>query len=142
MAEAHYQEQHAVDSKQLFSVITQYEQYPDFVEGCQKATVTERSPGRVRVSYEVQVMSKDVHYVLDHQEDPETGQVQWSLVESNFFKKNNGSWKVTSLGKGKSEVIYTVDVEFRVPVPGFILSRLVKGSLPGMVKSFTKRATS
>src|SRR4051812_37405404 len=102
MAQAEVHEVLAVDKEKLLSVITRYEDYPQFVEGCTGVEVDRQSNGNVRVVYQVTVMSKDVCYTLDHKADLNTGRVEWSLVESNFFKKNIGSWEVKSLGSGKS----------------------------------------
>lgn len=143
MAQAEFRETLQVDQAKLLQVITQYEHYPQFVEGCEAVQISQ-APGSdaVRVVYQVSVMSQDVQYTLDHRHDLKTGRVEWELVESNFFKKNSGSWQVRAAGAGKSDVLYSLDVEFKVPVPGFILNRLIKGSLPGMVRSFEKRAKS
>jgi ribosome-associated toxin RatA of RatAB toxin-antitoxin module len=140
MAQANYKEVLSVEKDKLISTITQYENYPQFVDGCESVKVERQSSGVVRVAYHVNLMSQDVKYTLDHRENRDAGIVEWSLVESNFFKKNNGKWEVKPAGSGKTEVLYSVEVEFKVPVPGFILNRLVKGSLPGMVKSFGKQA--
>lgn len=140
MAQAEFREVLSVDKDKLLSVITTYEAYPEFVEGCKAVQVQRNSDGSSRVTYQVTVMSQDISYTLDHREDSSQGTVQWKLVESNFFKKNDGKWEIKQAGKGKSDVVYSLDVEFKVPVPGFILNRLVKGSLPGMVKSFEKQA--
>jgi len=140
MAQAEYHDVLSVGKDKLLSAITRYENYPQFIDGCKSVEVKRQPSGVVRVSYHVNLMSQDVMYTLDHHENRETGCVEWSLVESNFFKKNNGKWEVKPAGTGKTDVLYSLEVEFKVPVPGFILNRLVKGSLPGMVKSFEKQA--
>jgi ribosome-associated toxin RatA of RatAB toxin-antitoxin module len=140
MAHAEHHDVLSVGKDQLLAAITQYENYPKFIDGCQSVQVERQPSGAVRVSYHVNLMSKDVMYTLDHRENLAAGTIEWSLVESNFFKKNNGKWEVKSAGAGKTDVLYSLEVEFKVPVPGFILNRLVKGSLPGMVKSFEKQA--
>jgi ribosome-associated toxin RatA of RatAB toxin-antitoxin module len=141
MAHAEFRDVMAVDAQKLIQVITEYQKYPEFLEGCHSVQVKPADAAHsVRVSYEVSVMSQNVSYTLDHHEDKARGQVVWELVESNFFKKNVGRWEVKSLGPNQSEALYSIEVEFKVPVPGFILNRLVKGSLPSLVKSFEKRA--
>jgi ribosome-associated toxin RatA of RatAB toxin-antitoxin module len=132
-----------VNKDKLFSIVTDYESYPQFVEGCH-ATKVDRTTvaGVIRVEYRVSVMSKDVVYTLDHKENPEDGSVEWKLVHSNFFKVNNGSWKLESKGDQKTDVVYLLDIEFKIPVPGFILKTLVKSGLPSMVKCFEKRTKS
>ncbi len=139
MASAEFHELLSVDKDKLYSVITRYEDYPQFVDGCKSVQVERKGAGRARVTYHVSMM-KDITYTLDHEEDPASGKVLWQLVESDFFKKDTGRWELKQLGPGKTDVLYVLDVEFKIPVPGLILNRLVKGSLPSMVKSFEKRA--
>lgn len=140
MAQAEFQETLSVDSEKLYQAIISYELYPQFVEGCHAVSVDRLSPNEAKVTYQVSVMTQDVKYVLSHRESKDHSKVEWTLIESNFFKKNVGRWELKSLGTGKTQVKYSLDVEFKVPIPGFILNRLVKGSLPGMVKSFENQA--
>ena len=139
MASAEFNEVIEVDKDKLFTVITKYEEYPQFVDGVTSVHVERKGPGHARVKYHVSMM-KDVQYTLDLHEDSATGVVHWTLVESDFFKKNDGRWEIKHSAPGKTHVKYILDVEFKIPVPGLILNRLVKGSLPSMVKSLQKRA--
>lgn len=138
MAQAEFHEVLNVDKDKLFNVIVRYEDYPQFVEGCSAVKVERKGPGKARVTYNVSMM-KDVTYTLDLTEDPAAGTVRWSLVDSDVFKKNDGLWELKPAGAGKTDVRYSLDVDFKIPVPGFILGRLVKGNLPSMVKSFADR---
>jgi ribosome-associated toxin RatA of RatAB toxin-antitoxin module len=139
MAHAEHREVLNVPFQKLWSVITKYEDYPSFVEGCTKVVVDRSKPGNVRATYSVSMM-KDITYTLDHREDQAQGRIEWTYVDSDFFKANSGHWLLKDLGNGKTDATYSLDVDFKIPVPGFILNRLVKGSLPGMVKSFEKKA--
>lgn len=139
MASAEFHEVLPVDQEKLFAVITKYEDYPQFVTGCSGVKVERKAPGKARATYSVNMM-KEISYTLDHVEDQAAGKVQWTLVESDFMKRNIGSWELKAAGPGKTDVRYTVEVEFKFPVPGLILNRLVKGSLPSMIKSFVDRA--
>ena len=140
MAQAEYRDVFNVPKEKLYSVITQYENYPKFVQGCQSVDVSRQSGGETRVVYSVSLMSKEVTYTLVHTEDPAEGKMNWSLIDSDFFKKNTGGWTIKELSPGKTEIVYSLEVEFKVPVPGFILNRLIKNSLPELVKSFEKKA--
>ncbi len=66
MAQAEIQKVLPVDREKLLSVITRYEDYPKFVEGCQGAQVERLGEGKARVQYQVSVMSQEVKYTLDH----------------------------------------------------------------------------
>jgi ribosome-associated toxin RatA of RatAB toxin-antitoxin module len=140
MAQAEFHEVIAADKDKLFEVISRYEDYPQFLEGCTGAKVERKGTGQARVTYNVSMM-KDITYTLDHREDASAGVNEWSLVESDAFKKNTGRWVLKSAGPGKTDVLYTVEIDFKFPVPGFILNRIVKGSLPSMIESFRKKAS-
>jgi ribosome-associated toxin RatA of RatAB toxin-antitoxin module len=140
MALAEIRDIFPVETNRVFSVLTQYENYPQFVDGCKAVQVQKCHSGMVRVHYQVSVMAKEIHYILEHREYPEIGVMEWDLIESSFFKKNQGRWEVKSAGVGKSDVLYQLDIEFKIPVPGFIFKQLVKGSLPGMMRNFQRKA--
>ncbi len=139
MAQAEYKQVVSVDKDRLFKAITGYEAYPEFVDGCNGVEVERKGPGEARTHYKMTIV-RDVNYTLDHKEFPEQGRMEWSLVKSDMLKKNIGRWELVAAGEGKTEVKYFVEIEFNIPVPGFILNQLVKGSIPSMIKSFEKRA--
>jgi ribosome-associated toxin RatA of RatAB toxin-antitoxin module len=139
MANAEIHEVLPVGLDKLWDTIVRYEEYPKFVDGCTSVKVERKGTGHARATYHVSMM-KDVTYTLDHKEDKEKGVVEWSLVESDAFKKNTGRWELRSAGPDKTDVRYSLDVDFKIPVPGFILNGLVKKSLPGMLKNFEKQA--
>lgn len=141
MAQAEVHEVLSVAKDKMWDAIVRYEEYPKFVDGCTSIQVERKGPGHARVTYHVSLM-KDVTYTLDHKEDKDKGIVEWTLVESDFFKKNVGRWELKDAGAGKTDVLYSLEVEFKIPVPGFILSGLIKKSLPAMVKSMEKQAKS
>lgn len=140
MAEADIQQIVGVSKEKFFAAITKYEDYPQFVDGCESVKVERPSAGKAKVTYQVAIMGQNIHYTLEHDEDLAKGTMSWKLVESNFVKKNIGHWELKDLPGGKADVRYVIDIEFNVPVPGFILNRLVKGNLPSMLKAFESRA--
>ena len=139
MAEASKTVTMSVSAEDLLKVVRDYENYPEFVEGCHKAKILKKSADKTRVEYKVEVLSKEVHYTLDHYDEGKNG-IRWELIDSNLMKSNEGSWNIKDLGKGKIEVTYALSLDFKIPVPGFILGGLVKSSLPSMLNSFEKRA--
>jgi ribosome-associated toxin RatA of RatAB toxin-antitoxin module len=139
MAQAEFHEVLTVNKDKLWDTIVRYEDYPKFVEGCTAVKTERKGAGQARATYKVSMM-KDITYTLDHKENKDSGVIEWVLIDSDFFKKNTGRWELKDAGPGKTDVKYTVDVEFKIPVPGFMLNRLVKGSLPAMVKSFEKQS--
>ncbi|MGE0614898.1 MAG: type II toxin-antitoxin system RatA family toxin [Bacteriovoracia bacterium] len=139
MAQAEVEKVVDVEMGKLLDVITKYEAYPEFVDGVSRIEVERKGPGQSRVKYWLKLI-KDIEYVVNMQENREHGEVKWTLAESSFLNKNEGGWKLTAAGPGRTKVHYSLEVEFKVPVPGLILRGLIKSTLPSTVESFVKRA--
>ena len=137
MAEASKTMTMAVSPESLLKVIRDFEKYPEFVEGCHTAKIVSSESSKTRVAYSIEIMSKAVPYTLDHYN--EDNGVRWQMVDSNLLKSNSGRWILQDLGGGKTQVTYELALDFKIPVPGFILGGLIKSSLPVMIGSFEKR---
>jgi coenzyme Q-binding protein COQ10 len=139
MAQAEQEKTYDVDAEKYYQAVSDYEKYPQFVDGMKKVKV-ERGAGGVVGHYDLSMMSKDMSYSLNIKEDAKARTVNWTLLKSDFFKVNNGAWTIESLGAGKCKVKYSLEVEFSFSVPGFLLKGVVKSTLPTMMNSFYERA--
>jgi ribosome-associated toxin RatA of RatAB toxin-antitoxin module len=140
MAQAEQEKAYDVSAEKYFKAVSEYEKYPEFVDGMKKVKAERNGDGTVTAHYDLSMMSKDMSYTLKINENPAAGKVNWSLLKSEFFKTNNGAWTIVSTGPNSCKVTYSLDVEFSFSVPGFILKGIVKTSLPSMMNSFYERA--
>jgi ribosome-associated toxin RatA of RatAB toxin-antitoxin module len=140
MAQAENEKTYAVSAEKYFQAVVAYEKYPEFVEGMKRVKAERQPDGSVLAHYDFSMMSKDMSYTLRIVENPSAGEVRWSLVKSDFFKVNNGAWKIESTGPDSCKVRYSLEVDFSFSVPAFILKGVVKGTLPSMMNSFYERA--
>lgn len=139
MAQAEAEKVFDISAEKYFKAVSEYEKYPEYVEGMKKVTA-DRNGADITAHYELSMMSKDMSYSLKIKENKAAGTVTWSLLKSDFFKVNNGAWKIESLGANQCKVHYSLEVEFSFSVPGFLLKTMVKGTLPSMMNSFYERA--
>jgi ribosome-associated toxin RatA of RatAB toxin-antitoxin module len=123
----------------LWDVITDYDGYPEFVDGLESIKVTKREGKSVYADYVVSMFGKKVKYTLKHTESPKKG-LKWEMVEGEFNKHNNGGWALKAVGDDKVEATYTVDVGFPLLVPKAIVNTLTGTQLPTMMKAFEDRA--
>lgn len=126
------------DLDSVWEAITDYESYPEFVDGCESAEVLESSKGRKLVEYKINKLKK-ISYTLEHKETPKK-KMTWTMTEGEFFKSNDGSWTLKDLGDGQVEVTYEVEVGMPALVPKAIVRGLVSSGLPDMFDSFEERA--
>lgn len=138
MASATRTETVDVDINKLFDVLVDYNKYPEFVDGVSEIKVISQSETAAKVEYSIN-MIKNFKYIINiKQERP--SRLSWTLDSGDLFKKNDGEWKLKDLGNGKTEVTYTLDLDFKMFAPSSILSALTSKNLPVMMESFFKRA--
>jgi coenzyme Q-binding protein COQ10 len=127
-----------VDINKLYDVIVDYAKYPEFVDGVSKIKILDQSETSSKVEYEVNMIKSFKYTIATKQTRPT--KVSWTLESGDLFKKNDGEWKLKDLGNGKTEVTYSLEVDFKMFAPNSILSALTSKNLPLMMESFFKRA--
>ncbi len=127
-----------VSIEKFYEAITDFENYPDFVEGVEDLKILKRTKKKVKAEYKVNML-KETTYVIEISLDEPNG-ISWKLVSGDLFKVNNGYWELEEISAKKTEVTYGLEVEFKIFAPKMIVNKLVKTSLPTMMKSFHKRA--
>ncbi|MDD4974182.1 MAG: SRPBCC family protein [Bacteriovorax sp.] len=138
MASASRTEVVDVDINKLYDVLIDYVNYPNFVDGVSAIKVISQNETAARVEYSVN-MIKSFKYILNIKQERPKG-LSWTLDSGDLFKKNDGEWKLKDLGNGKTEVTYSLDLDFKMFAPSSILSALTSKNLPVMMESFFKRA--
>lgn len=143
MAAAERREVLDIPLTNLYKAITDYSSYPEFVSGVKATKVLSNGGNKKKVHFDME-MVKRLQYVVEVSEefDAEKGEAKiwWSLVESSFFKVNNGWWSLKSLGPKQTEVTYKIELDFAFPVPGFVLKGLISNNLPAAIRDFSRRA--
>ncbi len=138
MAKANRTEIFDVDINKLYDVLIDYESYPDFVDGVSEIEVLTKSETAAKVKYSLNLIKKFTYTLSMTQQKP--NKLSWKLESGDFFKTNSGSWELKDLGNGKTEVTYSLDVDFKILAPKMIVNKLVATNLPMMMKAYQKRA--
>ena len=138
MASATRTEVFDIDINKLYDVIIDYAKYPEFVDGVSAIKVISQNETSAKVEYSLNVI-KSFKYIVNMKMEKPTN-VKWNLDSGDLFKKNDGEWKLKDLGNGKTEVTYSLDIDFKLFAPSSILSALTEKNLPVMMQSFYKRA--
>ena len=119
------------------SVILDFERYPEFVPFMERAEVITADGERCRVRFTLNLVAR-ISYTLEL-EPRDGGGLAWTLVEGPFVR-NDGAWHLAAREGGGTRATYSVDVELKRFLPGFLERRLIEESLPAMLKAFRDRA--
>ncbi|MCB0417731.1 MAG: SRPBCC family protein [Bdellovibrionales bacterium] len=128
-----------VTPEALYKAITEFNAYPEFIpEVVEATTQAGANDDKTLVTFELELI-KRFQYTLQFRMR-KNKEVVWKLVESNFFKTNEGRWLLEPAAGGGTQVQYELEVGFGFLVPKFISKKLTEVNLPKMFDSFERRA--
>ena len=111
--------------ERCFAIVTDFERYPEWVPDVKEVAVLERDDhGRARiVSFRAGAFGRSAHYVLayDYSEAPRA--LSWSQRDGDITRSLEGSYHFSEANDGSTEVVYSLSLDLRVPVPGFVRRR-------------------
>ena len=139
MASASTTEVFKCSPEQFFSIITDYEKYPEFLPEVNKCEVVDTESDRQLVEFEISII-KNFTYRLWMEKTPST-ELSWSFDSGELFKSSIGKWILSSVDAG-TRVSYSVEAQFKIFVPGPMAKALIKVNLPSMMQAYHKRVDS
>ena len=115
----------AAGPEQCFHVVSDIERYPEWAADIKQVVVESRDgEGRPAVAtFRAGAFGRSTSYTLayDYVDAPRT--LAWKQTAGDLTSMLDGSYRFDSAGDGSTEVTYTLEVELRVPLPGFIKRR-------------------
>ena len=138
MAQASATEVFNCTPQEFFSIVSDYEKYPEFLPEVKECHLISEEGGKKLVDYRINII-KDFKYTLWMKEIP--GElVAWEFAGGDLFKVMNGFWKLEEEA-GKTRATYSADTKFKLFVPGPIAKALVEINLPNMMSAYHKRVS-
>jgi ribosome-associated toxin RatA of RatAB toxin-antitoxin module len=124
----------------VFEIIVDLEAYPDWVEGMLETEVLEQDEhGRpTRASFRIDARIAEISYTLEYSYDEPN--LSWTLVEGEMVNQLDGAYELTDLGDGRTEVVYSLEADVDMPVPGFLKKRAAKHILDQGLSGLKQRA--
>jgi uncharacterized membrane protein len=126
--------------QECFHVAADFEQYPVWARDIKEATVLDRdAEGRAtRVAYRAAAMGRSARYTLAYDYARAPHQLSWQLVEGDVVRRLDGAYAFDA-NDGRTDVIYHLDVELRVPMPGFVKRRVESRILTTALRELKRR---
>jgi ribosome-associated toxin RatA of RatAB toxin-antitoxin module len=133
----------AASPARCFEVAADIERYPEWANDIKEVTVHERDDqGRpALVTFRAAAFGRSTGYTLayDYSEAPRV--FAWRLTQGDITTKLDGSY-VFEASDGGTEVTYHLEVELRVPIPGFIKLRAQSRIMSTALRDMRARAES
>jgi ribosome-associated toxin RatA of RatAB toxin-antitoxin module len=126
-----------------YAVAADIERYPDWMPDIKDVVVHERDDQNrpTLVSFRAAAFGRSTSYTLsyDYAEAPRV--LAWRLTKGDITTKLDGTYIFEADGSG-TEVTYLLEVELRVPIPGFIKMRAASRIISTALRDLRARVES
>ncbi len=130
--------------ERCFAVAADIERYPQWARDIKEVTVHERdAEGRpLSVTFRAAAFGRSTSYTLayDYSEAPRV--LAWRLTRGDITAKLDGAYEFDPGDGGGTELTYHLEVELRVPIPGFIKNRAQSRIMSTALRDLKARAES
>ena len=115
----------AAPSEQCFAVVSDIERYTDWVGDIKEVSVHSRDgEGRpAEVAFRAGAFGRSTSYTLSYDYSAAPNVLSWVQTRGDITSKLDGSYVFEPTADGGTEVTYHLEVEMKVPLPGFIKMR-------------------
>jgi ribosome-associated toxin RatA of RatAB toxin-antitoxin module len=106
-------------------VLVDVERYPEWAADIKDVSVMSRdSEGRpLEVTWRAGAFGRSTSYTLRYDYSAAPTKLSWKQIAGDLTSKLDGTYSFERSDSGSTEVTYTLEVELRVPLPGFIKRR-------------------
>ena len=111
--------------QQCFDVATDFGRYPEWATDVKHVSV-DRVDERGRggdVTFRAAAMGRSTTYSLRYYYGSNPLRIAWRLVEGDLTRRLDGEYEFLALGDSQTEVVYHLEVDLIVPIPGFVKRR-------------------
>jgi ribosome-associated toxin RatA of RatAB toxin-antitoxin module len=124
----------------VMAVIADFESYPEWAKGVQRAEVVEPGVGdraeQVYFALDVSPIKDEYTLAYDWNGDRE---VTWTLVEGNMLRALDGAYTLVDRGDGSTEVTYRLALDVSIPLIGMLKRKGEKILIDAALKGLKKR---
>ena len=126
----------------VLDAVAAIDELPTWSGSVRAATVDTRyDDGRpLRVTQKVGAAGFIDEQITDYSWDGDS-KVSWKLIKSGQQSVQNASYTLTPKAGG-THVLFALEIDVKIPLPGFVLKRVLKGALETGSKDFTKYVES
>lgn len=121
----------------VYALVSDVENYPQFVPGCVAAEILERSEGEVVAKLTVKRGALRTHFTTRNRQSP-PDQVHMQFVDGPF-RALDGYWRFVPVGDHGCQIELQLNYQFSNPIKAALLEPLFTDIADQMVKAFVRR---
>ena len=129
--------------QRCFDMVLDVEKLSDWTDDIKEVKILVRDesgrPGDV--SFRAAAMGRSTNYTLRYSYGSNPLRISWRLIESDLIRRMNGDYEFNPSGEdgAETEVVYNLDVDLLVRLPGFVKRRAESKIVHAAVDDLKKR---
>ena len=127
-----------VDSRKALEVVTNFNDYSNFIPGCTKATLISRDPPIEIGRLEFNVLGKD--YYIESENTIDDSSISIRQLKGPF-EKFEGKWSVVYIDKSSCQIDFDATYELPFLLNAITPEHLVNSFSKNIIDSFIKKAS-
>lgn len=124
----------------VLAIITDIDAYPEWADGVLEAeALTTDAEGRPETArFRIDAKVAEIAYTLRYRYEGDD--VHWHLEEGEMLSQLDGTYELSQEGEDATHVVYSLEVDLDLPLPGFLKKRAAKQILHTGLKTLKARA--
>jgi uncharacterized membrane protein len=124
----------------IFEVLADLELYPEWITAMREVEILELDGNDrpQRASFRVDGMIKEIAYELVYEHEPPL-RMSWTAVPGDDIRQMVGSYDLTELEDGGTDVVYALMVEPEFSIPGFLRRQAERQLIGTALRGLKKR---
>jgi len=130
--------------ERCYAVVTEIERYPQWAADIKEVSVDRRDDeGRPLVcTFRAAAFGRSTSYTLEYDYADAPHSLSWRLTHGDITTKLDGCYIFDPAVGGGTDVTYHLEVELRVPIPGFIKMRAASRIMSTALRDLKARVES
>lgn len=111
--------------QQCFAIVSDVESYPMWAADIKEVEISRRNDAgeALEVTFRAAAFGRSTSYTLEYDYSGAPRTIAWHQTGGDLTTKLDGAYTFDDAGEGRTQVTYVLEVELRVPLPGFIKRR-------------------
>ncbi len=134
----------AAPPERCYAVVTDIEHYPEWAADIKQVTIDRRDDqGRpLLCSFRAAAFGRSTSYTLEYDYSDAPHVLAWRQTKGDITTKLDGRYVFEPAVGGGTDITYHLEVELRVPIPGFIKLRAASRIMSTALRELKSRAES
>jgi ribosome-associated toxin RatA of RatAB toxin-antitoxin module len=134
----------AAPPERCYAVVTDVERYPEWAADIKQVTIDHRDDqGRpLLCTFRAAAFGRSTSYTLEYDYSDAPHVLAWRQTRGDITTKLDGSYVFEPAVDGGTEITYHLEVELRVPIPGFIKLRAASRIMSTALRELKARVES